>query len=60
MTFPFDDKAKVIATTVGAFQEKDRIVFCPQCKYSTITRLYGAKCGKCDNFLLTYIDELVK
>lgn len=41
----------------GEYVPKLRRVVCEQCKYETVTTIPGARCAKCNSYLIEYISH---
>lgn len=52
MTFPSEKMRSPYSATDGEYTPFYREVYCPRCRYQTITGLAGAKCGNCKGNLI--------
>jgi hypothetical protein len=52
MTFPSDKMRSPYSGTEGEFTPRKTEVYCPRCRYQTVTTLTAPKCGNCKSNLI--------
>lgn len=53
--YPDGELEQVYTNNLESFNVKPRLIYCQYCKFKIYSILMGAKCKKCDSFMITLL-----